>query len=99
MKKKISLNFLEFFEKSQKMSYLKNYKNFSSHKWRLDSQPPESILIALNYRVGNLNFEEKNYVKFSENFFKKITKKRISRKLKGFELSHMDKDTQSLRVL
>ena len=37
--KKINISFLKFFlKKSQKTSYLENYKELSSHIWRQDSQ-------------------------------------------------------------
>ena len=41
-----------FFEKNyKKTSYLKNYKNLTSHNWRQGLQSPENTLIAPNYRV------------------------------------------------
>ena len=78
-------------KKSQKTSYLENYKELSSHIWRRD---PQSLRVLRptgpNYRVGNFRFlKTNNNLSFLKNF-EKITKNVISRKLLGFEQSYLE---------
>ena len=57
---KIMFRFTEnFLKKSQKTSYLKNDLNLSSPNWMQVSEPPESNIIAPNYRVGHFQFSKK----------------------------------------
>ena len=79
-------NFLKNFEKT---SYLGNYKNLSSQIQKQDSQPPESTLTDSNNRIEMFKdwnlLTYKSFLKISE----KIIKNVISRKLQGFEQSHL----------
>ena len=88
-RKKISSMFLKIFlKKSQKTSYLENYKDLSRHIWRQDSQ---FLRVLWQYPITGLGICKWEFVNyfvicvFLKIFEKKITKIVVSRTLKGFE--------------
>ena len=83
MKKK-SLNFLKFYEKSQKNIISRKLKRFEQSYLEASILTPESTLTAHN-KVRNFKFGEK-----INSTFEKITKNVISRRiLQGFEQSYL----------
>ena len=65
--------FWKFLKKSQKTSYLENYKELSSHIWRQDSQSVKVLWQHPTTRLGISNFERK-IIKIFWNFLKKSQK-------------------------
>ena len=76
----ITISEFYFLKKSQKTSYLKNYKDLSSHNWRQGSQHLRKLWHPTNYRVGKFKIWKKNnYFLFSETFLKNHKKRQISK--------------------
>ena len=76
-------------KKSQKTSYLENYKDSSSHIMGQDFQPLRQLRQPPTTGLGASKLEEKKTF-FSETFQKKITKNVISRKLQRIEQSYLE---------
>ena len=95
--------FWNFLKKSQKTSYLENYKDLSSHIWRQDSQSLKVFWQDLTTGLGISDFAENKY-KLSEKVLKNHKKHHISKTTRnwavifGGKIRHLWKYSDSTQL-